>query len=172
MLAIAKEKKYLVLDPVSQEPVEHKPSAILLAKKKALHTAGEILLKGAANLRGATQQEQMGRRVCPDFHTELLHMRQAWRLRKAGSSILGDISYRSAGSRFWQTGTFEVSKSAHAMAMSQGDVPQGPEPQRPPSSVKITLPSELEGISYIQVTIQKGGSLVARNRAATVGNLF
>ncbi|XP_028968174.1 mediator of RNA polymerase II transcription subunit 17 [Galendromus occidentalis] len=136
-------------------------NAILLAKKKALNTAGDILIKGATNLRGATQQEQMGRRVCPDFHSELLSMRQAWRLRKAGNSILGDISYKSAGSRFWQSGTFEVAKSAHAMAMYQGDHSQGPEPQRPPSSVKITLPSELEGISYIQVTIQKDTETIA-----------
>lgn len=167
VLAIARDKKYLVLDPVSQEPVEHKTGAILLAKKKALNAAGDILLKGASNLRGATQQEQMGRRVNTDFHTELLLMRQSWRLRKAGSSILGDLSYRSAGSRFWQSGTFEVSKSAHALAVSQGNEvstpgqqgPAGPEPQRPPSSVKISLPSELEGISYIQVTIQKGGRI-------------
>lgn len=166
VLAIAREKKYLVLDPVSQEPVEHKTNVILLAKKKALNAAGDILLKGATNLRGATQQEQMGRRVSTDFHTELLLMRQSWRLRKAGSSILGDLSYRSAGSRFWQSGTFEVTKSAHALAVSQGEIAagqnQGQDLQRPPSSVKITLPSELEGISYIQVTIQKGKQLYLR----------
>ncbi|XP_049515581.1 mediator of RNA polymerase II transcription subunit 17-like, partial [Dermacentor silvarum] len=45
------------------------------------------------------------------------------------------------GSRFWQSGTFEVSKSSEPRAGS---------------SLQVTLPSELEGISYIQVTIQKG----------------
>ncbi|KAK8777260.1 hypothetical protein V5799_029395 [Amblyomma americanum] len=68
-------------------------------------------------------------------------MRQNWRLRKVGTTILGDLSYRSAGSRFWQSGTFEVSKSSEPRAGS---------------SLQVTLPSELEGISYIQVTIQKG----------------
>lgn len=34
VLNIAKQKHYMVLDPVSQEPAEHKPVAMLVAKKK------------------------------------------------------------------------------------------------------------------------------------------
>ena len=34
-----------------------------------------------------------------------------WRLKKVGNSILGDLSYRTAGSQFKQSGLFEVSKA-------------------------------------------------------------
>ena len=46
-----------------------------------------------------------------DFHLELLRLRQNWRLKKVGNTILGDLSYRSAGSRFQHTSNFEVSKA-------------------------------------------------------------
>ncbi len=43
---------------------------------------------------------------------ELLKLRQNWRLKKVGNTILGDLSYRTAGSQYRQcTGVFEVSKS-------------------------------------------------------------
>lgn len=160
VLSIARQKHYLVLDPVSQEPAEYRPVAVLIAKKKALAAAAGVLLTGAECLRGAA--DPAGGGACsprgvgvvapppavrgPDFHAELLHMRQNWRLRKVGATILGDLSYRSAGSRFWQSGTFEVSKSNDA---------------RGGSSLQVTLPSELEGISYIQVTIQKDTETIA-----------
>ncbi|CAN8000590.1 unnamed protein product [Ixodes hexagonus] len=162
VLNIAKQKHYMVLDPVSQEPAEHKPVAMLVAKKKALASAAAIILNGAECLR-ASQAEAAGRsRLMPDFHAELLHMRQNWRLKKVGGTILGDLSYRSAGSRFWQSGTFEVSKSAQALAASGGS-PSELSSVGPPrgSSIKVTLPSELEGISYIQVTIQKDTETIA-----------
>lgn len=41
VLAIAKEKRYLVLDPVQQEPLEIKPMVQIYARKKAL--AGNFL---------------------------------------------------------------------------------------------------------------------------------
>ncbi|XP_050038305.1 mediator of RNA polymerase II transcription subunit 17 isoform X1 [Dermacentor andersoni] len=161
VLGIARQKHYLVLDPVSQEPSEHRPVAVLVAKKKALAAAAGVLLTGAECLRGAAADpggmssprgsgvalSPPQQRLCPDFHAELLHMRQNWRLRKVGpSTIVGDLSYRSAGSRFWQSGTFEVSKSSEPRAGS---------------SLQVTLPSELEGISYIQVTIQKDMETIA-----------
>ena len=34
-----------------------------------------------------------------------------WRLKKVGNSILGDLSYRTAGSQFKQSGLSEVSKA-------------------------------------------------------------
>ncbi|XP_075721922.1 mediator complex subunit 17 isoform X5 [Rhipicephalus microplus] len=161
VLSIARQKHYLVLDPVSQEPPEHRSVAVLVAKKKALAAAAGVLLSGAESLRGAAAdpaglsspraagsvaQSLPQQRLAPDFHAELLHMRQNWRLRKVGTTILGDLSYRSAGSRFWQSGTFEVSKSSE---------------HRAGSSLQVTLPSELEGISYIQVTIQKDTETIA-----------
>lgn len=44
VLGIARQKHYLVLDPVSQEPSEHRPVAVLVAKKKvALFTTAFVL---------------------------------------------------------------------------------------------------------------------------------
>lgn len=39
-----------------------------------------------------------------DFNSELLRLRQHWKLRKVGDKILGDLSYRSAG--IWKTFLF------------------------------------------------------------------
>jgi len=36
VLAIAKDKRYMVLDPVQQEPLETKPMVQIYARKKAL----------------------------------------------------------------------------------------------------------------------------------------
>ena len=52
-----------------------------------------------------------GARTPDDFHIELLRLRQNWRLKKVGNSILGDLSYRTAGSQFKQSGLFEVTKA-------------------------------------------------------------
>lgn len=46
VLAIAKEKRYLVLDPVPQEPIETKPMVQVYARKKALAGAASVLLTG------------------------------------------------------------------------------------------------------------------------------
>ena len=114
----------MVLDgPVQAEPQEQKPFVQLLAKKKALEVMAsfppvllslqvpaKILLSGAEHLR-TLQQEVKGAhpsRSQEDFHIELLRLRQNWRLKKVGNSILGDLSYRTAGSLFKQSGVFEV----------------------------------------------------------------
>jgi mediator of RNA polymerase II transcription subunit 17 len=101
----------------------------------------------------------------PDFHFQLLKLRQNWRLRKVGNSILGDLSYRTAGSRFPQTGIFEVKKaedtdeqesttedSSSAAAGSGGG---GQSSSKPSSALKVIVPNELQGIAYIEVVIQK-----------------
>lgn len=86
-----------------------------------------------------------------DFHLELLRLRQNWRLKKVGNTILGDLSYKSAGSRFNHSGIFEVSKAEEPSGSSDSS-----EGQTKPSMIKVTIPAELEGTAYIQVTIQKG----------------
>ncbi|UYV63255.1 MED17 [Cordylochernes scorpioides] len=144
-LYIIQNKKYMVLDAVSQEPPEPNLPAVLLAKKKMLSEVSSIIISGAERLR-TTQSEAIRNRNINDFHIELLHMRQNWRLKRVGNTILGDLSYRSAGSQFWQSGVFEVSKL-------ETPVPSPPTTQR--SSLKVTLPTELEGIALIQVSIQK-----------------
>uniref|UniRef100_T1JGQ6 Uncharacterized protein n=1 Tax=Strigamia maritima TaxID=126957 RepID=T1JGQ6_STRMM len=156
VLNVAKEKRYLVLDPVTPDvSVEPKPLAQLYAKKKSLAGAANILLNGAERLR-TCQMEMSRNRNVPDFHLELLRLRQNWRLKKVGTTILGDLSYKTAGSRFWQNGVFEVTKSEESNA-SPPPSPNnyGVGAPRLESALKVTVPSELEGISYIQVTIQK-----------------
>ena len=95
----------------------------------------------------------------PDFHLELLRLRQNWRLRKVGNAILGDLSYRTAGSRFQQQGIFEVTKAEDEVPGTDGaddslsTTASGS--SKPSSTLRVTVPKELEGIAYIQVHIQK-----------------
>lgn len=99
VLNISKEKKYLVLDPVfdregsGDRPVEYKPIAALIAKKKALNTTAAIILSGAERLRASIADSNRNRTA--DFNIELMQMRQNWRMKKLGNSIIGDLSYRS-----------------------------------------------------------------------------
>ena len=66
---------------------------------QCLNNASTILINGADRLRAS--QNDLGRgRQNPDFHIELLRLRQNWRLKKIGNNIIGDLSYRSAGSQF------------------------------------------------------------------------
>ena len=83
----------------------------LLAKKKALEVPSKILLAGAEHLRElqAEGRVQTGGQKQEDFHIELLKLRQNWRLKKVGNSILGDLSYRTAGSQYKHSGVFVVS---------------------------------------------------------------
>lgn len=76
-------------------------------RKKALSAAGAVLLNGVERLR-ASETMRMTRNM-PDFHIDLLRLRQNWRLKKVSNTIVGDLSYRTAGSKFSQTGVFEVS---------------------------------------------------------------
>lgn len=77
---------------------------------------------------------------------ELLKLRQNWRLRRIGSTIVGDLTYKSVGSRSTQPGRFEVSKDTEA---SDPSVP----------GLKVTVPSDLNCVSYMQVTIHGRKSL-------------
>ena len=97
-------------------------------------------MPGAAGPGGQKQE---------DFHIELLKLRQNWRLKKLGGSILGDLSYRTAGSKYKHPGVFEVSKADEEAANN------GLKLEKNASSLKVVVPSELEGIAYIQVTIQR-----------------
>lgn len=122
VLSVVKEKKYMALDPVSQDqtgkvggcerpvckngifervkhhlPLAQTPQVFqLISKKKSLATAGQLLLKGAEKLSKSVAENQENRRQ-RDFNSELLRLRSQWKLRKVGDKILGDLSYRSAG---------------------------------------------------------------------------
>ena len=84
----------MVLDPVPQEAVEVKQMVQVYARKKALAGAAQVLLQGAERLKNC-QNELARNRTTPDFHIELLRLRQNWRLKKVSNSIIGDLSYRT-----------------------------------------------------------------------------
>jgi mediator of RNA polymerase II transcription subunit 17 len=166
----------MVLDgPVQTEPVEQRTYVQLFAKKRALEVPSKILLQGADHLKNL-QNETKGSRSPEDFHIELLRLRQNWRLKKVGNTILGDLSYRTAGSQFRQSGMFEVTKAddtgdaATAAGAAAGGSPasssQSGVTTKPRSALKVTVPSELEGIAYIQVTIQRDNEQLV---SATLG---
>ncbi len=95
---------------------------------------------------------------------ELLRLRQNWRLKKVSNTILGDLSYRTAGSTFKQSGVFEVVKAddpasgsskTAATATTEEASEAGGGASSPlaaqKSALKVNVPSELEDIAYIQV---------------------
>ncbi|RWS12809.1 mediator of RNA polymerase II transcription subunit 17-like isoform X2 [Dinothrombium tinctorium] len=142
---VAKDKRYLVLDPVSQEPSEFKPLTALVARKKALAASAAIIQNGVEFLK--SHQNDATRSRAMDFHSELMTIRQNWRMKKVGNTILGDLSYRSVGSRYPHPGSFEVTKAPTPQPItSPSNVPS---PRA--SSLKVTVASDLEGVSYIHV---------------------
>lgn len=115
--------------------------------------AANILLHGAERLK-ISQSDTARAKSNQDFHLELLRLRQNWTLKKIGNAILGDLSYKSAGSRFYHTGIFEVTKSEDPVPGLSNETISENQPK--PSMIKVTIPTELGGTAYIQVTIQKG----------------
>uniref|UniRef100_A0A2K6MFB9 Mediator of RNA polymerase II transcription subunit 17 n=4 Tax=Colobinae TaxID=9569 RepID=A0A2K6MFB9_RHIBE len=149
VLSIVRDKKFMTLDPVSQDalPPKQNPQTLqLISKKKSLAGAAQILLKGAERLTKSVTENQENK-LQRDFNSELLRLRQHWKLRKVGDKILGDLSYRSAGSLFPHHGTFEVIKNTDL------DLDKKiPEDYCP---LDVQIPSDLEGSAYIKVSIQK-----------------
>ncbi|XP_014244593.1 mediator of RNA polymerase II transcription subunit 17 [Cimex lectularius] len=154
VMAIAKEKRYMVLDPIPQELHESKPMTQVYARKKALAGAASVLLTGAERLR-ACQTEAARNRATSDFHIELLRLRQNWRLKKVSNTIIGDLSYRTAGSKFAQTGMFEVTKAEEESEKVQSPPPSPGANPKPTSALRVTVPSELQGVAYIEVVCRK-----------------
>ena len=77
---------------------------------QSLVAASQILTLGAERLRRVQAEMSSSSASSQDnFLMELLKLRNGWRLKKVHSTILGELSYKSAGSRYWQGGTFEVS---------------------------------------------------------------
>lgn len=138
VLAVSKEKHYLILDPVPQDPSECKQMALVYARKKALGTAASVLIAGAERLKRCDNG--------PDFQIELLRLRQNWRLKKVSDSIIGDLSFRTAGSKYFVPGNFEVVK---------GDDSTPSRTSGTPSPLHVIIPAELQGIAYLKVVTQK-----------------
>ena len=62
---------------------------------QALATAGSILTNGYERLHKCQEAVSATRHTSADFHHELLRLRQHWRLKKVGGTIIGDLSYKS-----------------------------------------------------------------------------
>uniref|UniRef100_A0AAA9TC09 Mediator of RNA polymerase II transcription subunit 17 n=1 Tax=Bos taurus TaxID=9913 RepID=A0AAA9TC09_BOVIN len=149
VLSIVRDKKFMTLDPVSQDalPPKQNPQTLqLISKKKSLAGAAQILLKGAERLTKSVTENQENK-LQRDFNSELLRLRQHWKLRKVGDKILGDLSYRSAGSLFPHHGTFEVIKNT--------DIDLDKKIPEDYCPLDVQIPSDLEGSAYIRVSIQK-----------------
>ena len=56
--------------------------------------------------------------------------------------------YFSAGSRFWQGGSFEVTKNTS----SAGETTDGAVASK--STLEVVIPSELDGSAYVQVEVR------------------
>uniref|UniRef100_A0A6G1SGX6 Mediator of RNA polymerase II transcription subunit 17 n=1 Tax=Aceria tosichella TaxID=561515 RepID=A0A6G1SGX6_9ACAR len=174
VLAIAKEKKYMVFDAVNPKQTDQRPIVALMAKKRALAAAGQILMDGSATLRATTsgrpspkaggasdtswltndqssssfQGNSLGSQSEPNFYNELREMRQSWRLRRLGNEIYGDLSdFRPVGVRLMPNNRFEVIRTTPAT--------RGPSNQ----ALAVKIPFELEGSAYIQVSIVKSDEI-------------
>ncbi|XP_052754558.1 mediator of RNA polymerase II transcription subunit 17 isoform X2 [Galleria mellonella] len=151
VLSIAKEKRYMVLDPVQPEQVENRPMVQVYGRKKALAAAAAVLMAGVDRLR-ASETMRTARNM-PDFHIDLLRLRQNWRLKKGSTGIVGDLSYRTAGSKFNQTGVFEVTKAAEEATAGAG--------AGGGAALRVAVPPELQGVAFISVLCQKEQEEVA-----------
>ncbi|VVC36022.1 Mediator complex, subunit Med17 [Cinara cedri] len=162
VLAVTKEKRYMILDPIPTESIETKPMAQIYLRKKALASASTIIMSAVDRLR-SSQNEFMRNRTTPDFHIELLRLRQNWRLKKVSTAIIGDLSYKTAGSKFGQSGMFEVTKAEDDIQSTSGISSSSPSTSpshnmsisKAPSALRVTVPTELQGVSYIMVLCQK-----------------
>ena len=122
-------KKYLVLDPIQQNPEPNKQTVQMFGSRKCLAQVGAIIAKGAGSLcnkKKSRESSIMDTVVVVDeehddeYYMQLMHLRQYWRVKKTGVQITGDVTYRSAGSQFWHPGLLEV-KAAHDLTGSGVD---------------------------------------------------
>ncbi|CAG0879187.1 unnamed protein product [Cyprideis torosa] len=149
VMKICKENKFMVLDSVQQAPVDKRPIVPFIAKKRHIAAAAHILMAGGDRLRNAQLEasENASGENPPNllasqnsFDLQLLQLRHQWRLRKIGNVIVGDLSYKTVGSRYWQSGKFEVSKRTDS---SEGE-----------ETLKVTIPPELDCQSFIHLLIR------------------
>ena len=68
------------------------------------------------------------------------------------------VHVSSAGSRYWQSGSFEVSKSDTEEVDTQEPMNGSPR-----SAIRVTVLTELEGVAYIQVTIRESSNVRGGN---------
>lgn len=107
-------KKYLVLDPIQQNPEPNKQTVKMLGSRKCLAQVGALIAKGASSLscpksgRNEAMVLVSEQENVDEYYMQLMHLRQYWRVKKTGVQITGDVTYRSVGSHFWHPGLLEV----------------------------------------------------------------
>lgn len=112
VLQTLSKKRYLILDPIEQTVEPDKQTVQMLQKRKILAKVGNTIAKGASGL-GIKTADKPETIVIDgseerDYYTQLMELRQFWRVKKSGSQITGDLSYRTSGSKYWHPGVFEV----------------------------------------------------------------
>ncbi|KAK4473098.1 hypothetical protein MN116_004285 [Schistosoma mekongi] len=133
-LCIIKEGNYLAINPVASDPQVTNLPLFFSAKKRSIAAAADILMKGTERLRRRHSElvdarvRRLNSNVPPQFdnfhnsfHKALKDLRQEWRLKLHQNSIVGDVSRRSLGSHFRESGNFEI-READASAYSKLDM--------------------------------------------------
>ena len=137
-------KKYLVLDPIQQNAEPNKQTVQTLEKRKYLARAGNIIAKGAISLQRKSsssplpQSETKGN----EYYMQLMRLRQYWNVKKVGNVISGNLSYKSAGSKFWHPGLFEVQ----------------PEHDGSDKKIAVNISADLKEKSFISVELHDNES--------------
>jgi len=160
-------KKYLVLDPIQQNPEPSKQTVQMLGSRKCLAASGATVAKGARSLTMKKKEpvvpvEPMGNGIgCkPDdeqssdeYYMQLMHLRQYWRVKKTGVQVTGDVTFRSAGSMFWHPGLFEV-KAAHDAAAGGTNPMMNGSVNDEQRKLVVNVSTDLQQLSTLSVEIK------------------
>lgn len=185
VLIIAKEKKYMVFDAVNPKQTDQRGIVAIMAKKKALAAAAQVLIDGSFTLKTTTAssngppsqppatsaagdpatppflRSNNNADEEPNFYNELREMRKNWRLKRLGNIIIGDLSdFRPVGQRFMPSIRFEVIKTNPAT--------RGPCNQ----ALSVKIPPDLEGTAHIQVSIIKDDELSLADLSSSANGRF
>jgi hypothetical protein len=151
LLQIVKhQSRYMTLDPVVQQSstgIDATPAQQILAKKKALGEAAQILSAGAQSLLVAKQHTSSshGHGVSSDdrYLHALVELRKRWKLKRGPKGIVVDISFASAGSNYMPPTSFEVIKGVADHALPSGSAQY--------DTILVKIPKELQAQSEILI---------------------
>jgi len=159
VLQTLNKKRYLILDPIQQSQEHEKQTVQMLEKRKYLAKVGSVIGKGASGLgvKAVAKPEpividgdQPQREA--EYYTQLIELRQFWRVKKSGNQITGDLSYRTSGSRFWHPGLFEVKAHNEETKLENSDIEK--------KTLTVTVSPDLTSKSEITVKIiDENGSI-------------
>ena len=154
VLQTVKEKKYLVLDAVNQNPEPPKPTIQMLGKRKCLARAAEVIRLGAKRM--CTAKSKVDSETIDvdeaenEYYMELMKLRQLWRVKKTGSQITGDLSFKTAGSQYWHPGLFEVKKAEDNFSVDSK--------LALPSALTVNVSDDVQGYAKVLVQINDTSS--------------